>query len=87
MARKATVTKSKNTTPIVADETIVKTTPARNSPIPNLASIQSITSSIPAAKEISYDQIAERAYFISISGSGGDETHNWLQAERELRGS
>jgi hypothetical protein len=89
MARKisATPVKSKKTTTPVADPTIVKTTAARNSPIPNVASIEAIAASAsPSKKEIGYDQIAERAYFISISGFGGDEMHNWLQAERELRG-
>src|SRR5262245_49249120 len=34
---------------------------------------------------ITHEQIAERAYFISISGTGGSEQENWLRAERELR--
>ncbi len=37
-------------------------------------------------KEITHDQIARRAYEISISGSGGSEVDNWLRAERELKG-
>jgi hypothetical protein len=32
----------------------------------------------------SYDEISERAYFISLEPEGGDEVTNWLQAEREL---
>jgi hypothetical protein len=33
----------------------------------------------------SYDEISERAYFISLEKEGGgDEVTNWLQAEREL---
>ena len=32
----------------------------------------------------SYDEISERAYFISLEEEGGDEVENWLQAEREL---
>jgi hypothetical protein len=31
-----------------------------------------------------YDEISERAYFISLEDEGGDEVKNWLQAEREL---
>jgi hypothetical protein len=50
-------------------------TPVRNSAIPK----------IPAKKEITQDLIAERAYFISISGQGSSEMENWLRAERELR--
>ena len=30
-----------------------------------------------------YEQIAERAYFISLEG-GGDQTGHWLRAEQEL---
>jgi len=32
----------------------------------------------------SYDQICERAYFISLEQGGGDEVANWLRAAREL---
>jgi len=32
----------------------------------------------------SYDEISERAYFISLEEGGGDEVTNWLRAEREL---
>jgi hypothetical protein len=32
----------------------------------------------------SYDEISERAYFISLEEGGGDEVENWLRAEREL---
>lgn len=32
----------------------------------------------------SYEEIAERAYFIHLAGSGSDELGNWLRAEREL---
>ena len=54
-------------------------TPVRNSAIPK-------TSASPAQRaEISRDQIALRAYYISRSGTGGSETDNWLRAERELR--
>jgi hypothetical protein len=32
----------------------------------------------------SYDEISERAYYISLEEDGGDEVANWLRAEREL---
>ena len=32
----------------------------------------------------SYDEICERAYFISLEQGGGDEVAHWLRAEREL---
>ena len=55
-------------------------TPVRNSAIPR--------SPQPSGgrREASHDQIAKRAYEISISGSGGSEVENWLRAERELKG-
>lgn len=38
-----------------------------------------------ASTPITWELISERAYYISISGTGGDEHHNWLRAEAELR--
>ena len=35
-------------------------------------------------RRASYDEICERAYFISLEQGGGDEVANWLRAEREL---
>ena len=56
-------------------------TPVRNTPLPRTASPQQ-----GGRREVSHDQIAKRAYEISISGSGGSELENWLRAERELKG-
>jgi hypothetical protein len=39
---------------------------------------------VPALPEVSAEEIALRAYMISISGDGGDQLENWLRAEREL---
>ena len=33
---------------------------------------------------ITADQIAMAAYFIAISGEGGDDMENWLRAEQQL---
>ena len=42
-------------------------------------------SGLPANRRLpSYDEISERAYFISLDDDGGDEVANWLRAEREL---
>jgi hypothetical protein len=60
------------------------TTPVRNTPIPRNG--QSQQPGQRRAGQPSHDQIAKRAYEISISGSGGSELDNWLRAERELRG-
>lgn len=38
----------------------------------------------PQIREISPEEIAERAYYIAISGQGGDDLENWLRAEHEL---
>lgn len=31
-----------------------------------------------------YDEVAMRAYFIHLEGTGAGELENWLRAEREL---
>jgi hypothetical protein len=55
-------------------------TPVRNTAVPKAASR-------PAArKEVTYNDIAKRAYEIYCSGTGGSEADNWYRAERELRG-
>jgi hypothetical protein len=59
---------------------VVKTTTARNSPVP-----KSVTLAAPAPKVITREMIAKRAYEIFRGGTGGDEMHNWLRAERELK--
>ena len=53
------------------------TTPVRNTPVPRTGNTR---------RQPTHDQIAKRAYEISISGSGGSEFDNWLRAERELKG-
>jgi diacylglycerol O-acyltransferase len=47
---------------------------------------RSASPSAPRAntRSASYDEISERAYFISLEEGGGDEVANWLRAEREL---
>ena len=59
-------------------------TEVRNTPIPKVASAKITVN--PAGKQVSYDQIARKAYEIWQSGSGGSEFDNWIRAERELRG-
>ena len=56
-------------------------TPVRNTPLPRPTQPQS-----GRQREVSHEQIAKRAYEISISGSGGSEMENWLRAESELKG-
>jgi hypothetical protein len=63
-----------------AKATAPVSTPVRNTPLPKSAA-KSV-----AKKEITYADIAKRAYEIHCSGKGGSETDNWYRAERELRG-
>jgi hypothetical protein len=68
-----------------------RTTSVRNTPIPRSNSGGSATAtavrpSISSNKrEITREQIAERAYFISQSSNCSTQDQNWLRAERELR--
>lgn len=39
-----------------------------------------------AVKTVAHEDIARRAREIYLSGQGGSDVDNWLQAERELRG-
>lgn len=59
-----------------------KSTPVRNTPIPRAQS------AAPTKKSnaVTAEMIAQRAYFISMSGNGSSQDENWLRAERELRG-
>lgn len=68
-------------TKAVDPATVVKTTPARNSPIPKSAAPMASS----PRKEVTHELVAKRAYEIFLSGKGGDQMHNWLMAERELR--
>lgn len=61
---------------------ISKVTAVRNTAIPKPASRAAVAK---PAKTITREQIAERAYFISQSGTGGTQDENWHRAERELR--
>ncbi len=51
------------------------TTVSRNTAIPRTTK-----------REVTYEQIAKRAFEIFASGKGGSQVENWLRAERELRG-
>ena len=61
-------------------------TPVRNSPVPKVAAKSVAGPKIAAKAEITHTQIAQRAYEIWASGTGGSEFDNWCRAERELRG-
>ncbi len=79
MARKQTSNKigtEVKTTTTPAPAKVV--TPVRNTAIPKVPAAQT-------KKEPTWDMIATRAYYISISGQGGSEYDNWCRAEYELR--
>jgi hypothetical protein len=77
MAKSSKPVSAKVTTPEV-----IKTTPARGTPIPKATPVAA-----PKAKPIiTQEMIAKRAFEISCGGTGGSETDNWYRAERELRG-
>jgi len=59
----------------------VKTSAVRNTAIPKTNTVATPT----ARRQITQELIAERAYYISISGNGGSQDENWIRAERELR--
>jgi hypothetical protein len=64
-------------------------TEVRNSPLPKSTMSPSASSSAQGSgkKQVTYEQIARRAYEIWQSGKGGSDFDNWVRAERELRGS
>jgi hypothetical protein len=67
-----------------ASPAVASSTPVRNSPVPKAVAA---ASPAPAPKkEVTYEQIAKRAYEIFASGTGGSQDDNWHRAERELRG-
>ena len=78
MAKKTIPAKSvsKSAAPVAT----ATTTPVRNTTVPPKA----VAQKVPALP--TRDQIALKAYFISLSGTGGNQDENWFRAERELRG-
>ena len=55
-------------------------TPVRHTEVPKAVAAK------PAVvkKTFSRDDVALKAYFISLTSEGGSETDNWLKAEAEL---
>lgn len=80
MAKRAT--SSKKSTEVAAVTPVRKTVAPRKS-VKKSAS-PDVASTI-AAPALTQEKIAERAYFISLSGTGGSETDNWFRAETELK--
>lgn len=79
-AKKTTRPVEKKAVPVTAKtESPAAVTAVRNTAIPKAATA--------AAKVITHDAIARRAYEISQSPQCGSEIENWMRAERELRGT
>jgi hypothetical protein len=97
MARKATTPKAAAKAPASvaapsakpAAPVIVASTPVRNTPIPKVAAAAPVVARSEVrevAREVTHEQIAQRAREIWQSGTGGSDLDNWARAERELRG-
>ena len=78
-----TLTKSSAKPAVKTTATAVKTTPVRNTALPKTNTVATPGAS---KRPITHELIAERAYYISTSGTGGSQDENWHRAERELRG-
>lgn len=86
MARKPVSSSKSKSAPKAIAKTPVSSTPVRNSPIPKVAKPAAVAAAPAAAKVISNEMIAVRAFEISCGPNCGSEFDNWLRAERELRG-
>lgn len=85
MAKRAN--SSKNTSK-KANTDVVSVSPVRKtvSPRKGTKKVESVSDTVSVvAPVLTHAQIAERAYLISLSGTGGSELDNWLRAEAELK--
>lgn len=85
MAKRANSSKntSKKTSADMASVSPVRKTV---SPRKGIKKIDPVSDTVSvAAPVLTHAQIAERAYLISLSGTGGSELDNWLRAEAELK--
>ena len=56
---------------------------AATKPVAKKTVTRRTTKKEPETIELTWDHVATRAYYISLT-EGGDATENWLRAEREL---
>lgn len=66
-------------TPRTVSKKPISSTAVRNTAVPRT------TAAALAKPVLTQELIAQRAYFISISGFGGSQDENWFRAEAELR--
>ncbi|MGC4033391.1 MAG: DUF2934 domain-containing protein [Tepidisphaeraceae bacterium] len=86
-AAKSKVTKPKAVEPAVdapVEVPAVLETAPRNTVIPKASPAGAAVSVTKAPVPVTYERIAERAYYISQNG-GGSEFENWIRAEAELK--
>lgn len=76
MAKKIVTSKESKVSPV--RDQVASVTPVRRTPAPKKTVIK-------APAPITYERIAERAYYISMSAACGSEFDNWCRAERELK--
>jgi hypothetical protein len=84
MAKRATSSKKSAS----ASSEVAAVTPVRKTVTPRKSTKSVATPDVAAtvaAPVLTQDKIAERAYFISLSGTGGSESENWFRAESELK--
>jgi hypothetical protein len=84
MASSAKASTNKSSTP--KREATVKSTPARNTTVPPKAKGNGKVGTAGAARSVTTEMIAERAYHLWLSGAPGGEFDHWCAAERELNG-
>ncbi len=88
MAKRATSTSKKST--VASTDEVAAVSPVRKTVTPRKtakkAAVPVVASLDAAPAPITHELIAQRAYFISISGTGGSEADNWYRAEAELKG-
>lgn len=88
MAKKAAVSKKKSSAselmPTVAPQVASKS-PVRKTVTPRNTAAKAEASPPGVVPTITHSMIAERAYHIYRSGSGGSEYDNWCRAEAELK--
>lgn len=70
---------AKKTTRAASTKPAAKT-PVRKTTVPKTAA------AVAEPRVITHEMIAQRAYEIWQSGTGGSEFDNWVRAEKELRG-
>lgn len=68
-----------------ASSEVAAKTPVRKTVVPKVAAPVAPLAARPAPAPITHDRIAERAYHIWRSGTGGSDAENWFRAEMELK--